>query len=246
MTGWLSRIVLIAVVVAGVASCARYNKAPVESRPHGRSSVPIPMPAYYRVRRGDTLFEIAWRYNLDFRRLAEWNGIRKPYTIYPGQRLRLHPPRKGHARPVPPRSPPVAQPRAPRRPARTAPARLQWAWPTRGKIVQRFQPGSQTSKGIRIAGRVGQTIRTAEGGKVVYAGGGLRGYGKLIIINHNNNYLSAYGFVRGMLVKERQKVTKGQKIAEMGTAPDGRAMLHFEIRRNGKPVDPLSLLPRVR
>ncbi len=245
--------------VLGLPGCASYNKAPVESRGHHGSARSKTRPAVYIVRRGDTLFEIAWRYNLDYRRLARWNAIRRPYTIYPGQRLRLYPSRAvvaSRARPphakkpsvVPHKpKPPVRRVKKPRKtPTANKPVherKLHWRWPVKGQLVQRFEPGSQVSKGIRIAGRAGQAIHTAESGKVVYAGSGLRGYGKLIIIKHNNNYLSAYGFNRKLLVKDKQKVTKGQKIAEMGTAPDGRAMLHFEIRREGKPVDPLAFLP---
>jgi len=121
---------------------------------------------------------------------------------------------------------------------------LTWKWPARGRVVSRFNSADPLGKGIKIAGTRGDAIRAAEGGRVVYSGSGLIGYGRLIIVKHNDNYLSAYGHNRKILVKEGDQVTKGQKIAEMGNANDGNPLLHFEIRRDGKPVDPLRLLPR--
>ncbi len=237
---------------------------------------------YYRVRKGDTLFSIAWRSNKDFRSLARWNGIRAPYVIYPGQLIRLRPfqaalrspavaqkktrspAAAGGKSPAPPkirrnasgetRRPSAADKRA-QRPSRTSvrePApknsamreKLRWSWPTQGKIVARWKVGDPLHKGIKIAGRAGQAVRAAESGKVVYSGSGLIGYGRLIIIKHNDNYLSAYGHNRKLLANQGQLVTRGQKIAEMGKSNDGRALLHFEIRRDGKPVNPMRLLPR--
>lgn len=115
-----------------------------------------------------------------------------------------------------------------------------WIWPTKGKLLDGF---SEATKGIDIAGKPGQAVTAAAAGKVVYSGAGLRGYGKLIIIKHNNIYLSAYAHNEKILVKEGQAVTKGQKIAEMGSTDTDLVKLHFEIRKNGKPVDPLKHLP---
>jgi lipoprotein NlpD len=115
-----------------------------------------------------------------------------------------------------------------------------WIWPTKGKLLDGF---SEATKGIDIAGKPGQAVTAAAAGKVVYSGAGLRGYGKLIIIKHNNTYLSAYAHNDKILVKEGQTVTKGQKIAEMGSTDTDLVKLHFEIRKNGKPVDPLKHLP---
>ena len=129
-----------------------------------------------------------------------------------------------------------------KKPATTG--KLVWRWPVSGKIVSRFKAGDPLRKGIKIKGNSGKAILAAESGKVVYSGSGLIGYGRLIIVKHNDNYLSAYGHNRKILVKEGDRVTKGKKIAEMGTANNGIAMLHFEIRRDGRPVDPLRLLPR--
>jgi len=217
----------------------------------------------YRVRRGDTLYSIAWRANRDFRSLARWNGIRPPYVIYPGQLIRLHPPVVRHSKASPQvararhgassnsRSRMTARPTrsttagadTTARPARQVSARLRWRWPAKGRLVATWKAGDPLRKGIKIAGREGQPVLAAEGGKVVYSGSGLIGYGRLIIIKHSDNYLSAYGHNRKLLVRQDQRVTKGQKIAEMGRANDGRPLLHFEIRRDGKPVDPLKLLP---
>lgn len=127
-------------------------------------------------------------------------------------------------------------------PGKTGP--LRWQWPVKGKVVSTFKRGDALRKGIKVAGKQGDSIIAAESGKVVYSGSGLIGYGRLIIIKHNDKYLSAYGHNRKLLVKQGQQVTKGQKIAELGTSNDGKPLLHFEIRRNGKPVNPLGLLPK--
>lgn len=212
----------------------------------------------YRVRRGDTLYAIAWRANRDFHELARWNGIRAPYLIYPGQVLRLKPAisSRGSSR-----APVAAKKRPQRQKARlkstskqqtthakdvprTSPGRLDWAWPADGKLVSTYKAGDPLRKGVKISAREGSPVRAAEAGKVVYSGSGLIGYGKLIIIKHNDKYLSAYGHNRRLLVKQDQRITRGQKIAEMGRANDGRPLLHFEIRRYGKPIDPLTMLPR--
>jgi lipoprotein NlpD len=119
---------------------------------------------------------------------------------------------------------------------------LGWVWPTSGKVVAGFSETANL-KGIDIAGKAGQPVVASAGGKVVYAGTGLRGYGKLIIVKHNNTYLSAYAHNRDILVKEGQQVSKGQKISEMGDTDADQVKLHFEIRRLGKPVDPVKYLP---
>jgi lipoprotein NlpD len=120
--------------------------------------------------------------------------------------------------------------------------RVEWIWPTKGKVSELF---SENTKGIDIAGKAGQEVTASAGGKVVYSGAGLRGYGKLVIIKHNNTYLSAYAHNNKLLVKEGQTVVKGQKIGEMGNTDSSLVKLHFEIRKNGKPVDPLKHLPGI-
>jgi lipoprotein NlpD len=156
------------------------------------------------------------------------------------------------AMPVPPPEPAVvarAEPRPEPKPEpKPAPAadeeddRLEWLWPATGKIVTGFSDTANL-KGIDIAGKAGQPVIASAAGKVVYAGTGLRGYGKLVIVKHNNSYLSAYAHNKDLLVKEGQQVTRGQKIAEMGNTDSDEVKLHFEIRKLGKPVDPIKYLP---
>ena len=204
-------------------------------------------PSYYVVTRGDTLYSIAWRYSFDYRKLAAWNHISSPYTIFPGQRIYLHD--TAPAAVTPPRSigkrdgtSNVVQ--APK----TTPGQggvgvsIHWRWPTRGRLITSSSPTLQ--KGVNISGRTGQAIYAAAAGDVVYSGSGLLGYGKLIIIKHNDVYLSAYAYNQEILVKEGMRVSSGQKIATMGTDSDRRPLLHFEIRKEGQPVNPLRHLPK--
>jgi len=256
-----------------LSGCSTPTRAKVISR---ESSVAQPKkrhtgsrPDRYRVKKGDTLYSIAWRYGLDGRSLATWNRIRSPYIIYPGQTLRLSKPpsasrtrqksANGEAAGSTTRS--TAKPKSGQTDKRSAPKtktsykiktrriavtdnrKLRWQWPTKGKLKQRYIKGDPARKGIEIGGRSGQPVVAAEAGKVVYAGSGLIGYGRLIIVKHNKNYLSAYGHNRKLHVKEGISVKKGQTLAERGKNGSGETILHFEIRRNGTPVNPLKLLP---
>ena len=190
----------------------------------------------HTVRQGETLSVIAARYRLDYRDLARWNRLGDGSLIYPGQRIRLTPPGNraetttvaGTATRVPP---PPSDP---------SPA---WSWPTYGKIVSEFDGQQGAGTGLVIAGKSGQPVRAAASGRVVYSGSGLIGYGQLIIVKHNNTFLSAYGHNASLLVKEGEAITKGQRIATMGEGPGQEPRLHFEIRRNGRPVDPGRYLP---
>jgi len=195
-------------------------------------------PAGYVVRSGDTLYSIAWRHGLDARELAAWNGIADPNRIYVGQRLALAP---AAGRPVGAAAPAASRP-APASVARPGPL-PSWQWPVSGRVVARFGEARVLSTGIGIAGSPGQDIRAAAAGRVVYVGSGLPDYGQLVIIEHSGSWLSAYGHNRRVLVSQGQSVGGGEKIAEMGTGPGGMAQLHFEIRRNGDPLDPLTVLP---
>lgn len=212
------------------------------------------------VSRGETLYAIAWRYGLEFRKLAAANNIQSPYTIYPGQSILLQEAvprstnRSGHS------SSSHRNDRAKlagqSRQASSAgvkqgskaapkPTRLgAWQWPAKGAVAQRFSRLGPAHKGIDIRGQLGQPVVAANGGQVVYAGSGLVGYGNLIIIKHDDRYLSAYAHNRRLLAKEGQQVKAGQQIAEIGDTGTNSVKLHFEIRRNGEPVDPLELLPR--
>lgn len=191
------------------------------------------------VRSGETLFTIAFRYGRDYRDLARWNRLGDGSLIYPGQVIRLTAPAGDAAS-----SRPVPAPAVPRSvgPAPSDPPPL-WSWPADGGIIAEFdgKPGSGT--GIAIGGRAGQPVRAAAAGRVVYSGGGLIGYGQLIILKHNDTFLSAYGHNASLLVKEGDNIQKGQRIATMGEGPGKTPRLHFEIRRNGEPVDPRRYLP---
>jgi lipoprotein NlpD len=197
------------------------------------------------VRTGETLYAIAWRYGTDPNELARWNNLSDKSIIYPGQVLRLTRPPGMAAAKASSGSSSSQSSNAPGRglpPIPTDPPPA-WRWPTDGKVAVEFgkRPGSGT--GILIAGKVGQTIKAAANGRVVYSGGGLTGYGELIILKHNNTYLSAYGHNASLLVAEGDSVIKGQRIANMGEGPGREPRLHFEIRKNGEPVNPRQYLP---
>ena len=283
---------------------------------------PIPGGSY-QVAKGDTLYSIAFRNGVDFRDLAQWNGIAVPYTIWPGQRLTLSPsgkpaiahvvgtpsaapvtpphavtapavaaapvfetvtpapaasasigtsahpapassaqlPKPGLPTPpavaattttvvpvagLPTPAPAALPPPAPVPPVASGPARavsgVNWRWPADGSLASRFQSGDAIP-GIEIAGKQGDPVRAAADGVVVYSGNGLVGYGELVIIKHNDSFLSAYGHNSKRLVKEGQRVSAGQQIAEMGSTGATRNELEFQIRKDGSPVDPLGYLP---
>ncbi len=223
-------------------------------------------PGWYLVKPTDTMYSIAWRYGLDYQDLARWNGISEPYLIKPGQQLVLVQPRS-----LPAQSPSVAAtgnqaggkarpstssglPASVKKGTAKAPAKVKslttlpdnkvsWRWPTDGKLLNRFASWDLSKRGIDIAGKIGQPVYAVADGKVVYSGTGLADYGNLIIVKHNSTFLSAYAFNKSRLVKEGMQVKSGAKIALMGTGKNNQAMLHFQIRKKGKPVDPLSYLP---
>ena len=224
------------------------------------------------VERGDTLYRIAQANGVHARDLAVWNGIPAPYTIYPGQRLKLYPgsavattrrsspsrsagsgrkpaapasaPKRTATVPAKPATPPAvaAKPAVPA--ATPVVSNVTWRWPADGALISRYVAGEPTKQGIGIAGSSGAPVRAAGDGVVVYSGSGLVGYGELVIIKHNDEWLSAYGHNRKRMVNEGQLVKVGQQIAEMGRSGAPREMLHFEVRYNGKPVDPLLYLPK--
>lgn len=204
---------------------------------------------YHIVRSGETLFTIAWRYGKDYRDLARWNDLGDGSLIYPGQLIKLDPPRGSAARAQtddkpaePARRTEPAPRKAPLPDIPTGPSPA-WKWPTAGAVVVPFGERPGTGTGVLIGGRSGQPVRAAAPGRVVYSGSGLIGYGQLIIVKHNDTYLSAYGHNASLLVKEGEAVRQGQRIATMGEGPGREPRLHFEIRQNGKPVDPRQFLP---
>jgi len=201
----------------------------------------------YRVQPGDTLYSIAWAYGIDFRDLAAANHLKSPYTIHVGQELVVAQSKTAavkKASTASRKSKSFSKQRVRRTKTVAKPTQPvgKWRMPAKGKIVKKFSTKFAGNKGIDIAGRFGEPVRAAAGGRVVYSGSGLKGYGNLIIIKHNDEYLSAYAFNKKLLVHEGQRVKAGQEIALMGRNNNKQVMLHFEIRRNGKPVNPMRYL----
>jgi lipoprotein NlpD len=255
-SGWIThKTVAVMAAAALLAACSSSVVRETSSSSYPSQRI-VSKPKYgatVRVQRGDTLFGVAFRNDIDYRDLAAWNNISSPYTIYPGQSLKLYPPSGGRTagdtrpattvvRPAP------TVPKPPVVPTKPAPgpasSGFNWRWPAEGVVIGRFTSGDATKQGVDIAGANGQAVRAASDGVVVYSGGGLVGYGELIIIKHSESWLSAYGHNRKRLVNEGQNIKAGQQIAEMGRSGASRDMLHFEIRYNGKPVDPLQYLPK--
>ena len=200
-------------------------------------------PAVHVVRRGETLSAIAWKHGLDYRSIARWNRIRAPYVIYPGQRLSLRGASSASARAQGKKAGTGSGARRPAAASAAAPVPSgAWTWPARGRLIRGFGKGDRG--GIDIAGQRGQPVVAARGGRVVYTGSGLVGYGRLVIIKHGERLLTAYAHNDRVVVKEGQRVRAGQKIAEMGSSGAERVKLHFEVRRDGKPLNPLRYLPR--
>lgn len=221
---------------------------------------------------GDTLYSIAWETGQDYRELAKWNRISPPYTIKPGQTLHVLPPTEKTQAPAKQIATSkdasrintkssnsssksgktivsASRPKT-KTSSGTVPAYASsktpagsWAWPADGQLLKRYSDSS-SGKGLDIGGKRGQPIRAAAGGRIVYQGSGLRGYGQLIIIKHNDEFLSAYAHNDKIYVKEGDVVKRGQKIADMGKTGTDRVKLHFEIRRQGVPTDPLKYLPK--
>ena len=222
---------------------------------------------YYTIKPGDTLIRIGLDNGQNWRDIARWNGIENANLIEVGQVLRVLPPGadasattattrpvtaagRAEAKPLEgvapvPTATPAAAPMPALPPAPAAPREgdddIGWAWPAAGPVASGFDEGK--NKGLAISGKAGDAVLAAADGRVVYAGSGLRGYGNLIIVKHNATYLTAYAHNQALLVKEDQVVRRGQRIAEMGSTDAERVQLHFEIRRQGKPIDPARLLP---
>ncbi|MDE2612589.1 MAG: peptidoglycan DD-metalloendopeptidase family protein [Burkholderiales bacterium] len=253
---------------AGVAAPAGAGSAAEAAKPPPPGIENAGKPGYYTVKPGDTLIRIGLESGQNWRDIARWNSLESPYTIEVGQVVRVVPPAPvATTQPVAPggaRGEPrttaaapaasagsanaataaataatvaAASPAAPRDPDDD----VNWAWPAAGPVLTPFDDAK--NKGLAIGGKAGDPVYAAADGRVVYAGSGLRGYGNLIIIKHNNTYLTAYAHNQALLVKEDQVVRRGQKIAEMGSSDSDRVQLHFEIRRQGKPIDPTKLLP---
>ncbi len=244
----LIRKVIFCLLLLSVISCVSNRNSQVYyDYDHG----------YHTVLKGETLYSIAFRHGVDYKRLARWNGIRSPYTIYAGQRLRLTRSQvtsKTYA--VKKKSTPTNDTSTKKKTTSTVstkpkvsrPEKLikhEWNWPTKGKVIRTYSSRLGGNKGIDIAGKVGQPVLAASSGKVVYSGNGLTGYGNLIIVKHSEQFLSAYAHNKRLFVKEGGEVKRGEKIAELGKSGTNEAKLHFEIRYKGKPVDPLKYLPKL-
>lgn len=285
---------LVAVVLMAMAGLSGCASRPVDWDPDD-----------YTVKSGDTLYSIAWRYELDAEDLAAWNQLTSPYTIHPGERLHTRAPRStpdyseqevvesastdGQFITVKPGDtlytlarnnglptwklatingieyPYILHPGQKLRLSGAASASsktaqntsggvrrvqadsgpLTWSWPLRGKVISKFVSWKNDAKGVDIAGQSGDEVRAAAAGKVVYSGNSLINYGHLVIIKHSSEYLSAYANNQQLLVKEGEQVTPGQVIARLGSTDSKKPYVHFEIRKKGKPVDPLHYLPIV-
>ncbi len=258
-------------LLAGCSSTGS-SGARVVDRNNAAPKRPAVTSGQYVVKPGDTLFSIAFRYGWDYKELAARNNIPPPYTIRPGQPIRFNSGAGGSTTVVTSSPSSSSKTTVIRRPVGTPPPPANngksatsasssssqtvaqvpaaeravggWTWPANGVLIGKFASNGSLNKGIDIAGDLGQPVFAAADGAVVYAGSGLRGYGELIIIKHSDTYVSAYGHNRRLLVREGQQVKAGQTIAEMGSTGTDRVKLHFEIRRQGKPVDPLQFLPR--
>ncbi len=248
-----ARIFIVGIIFCILAACVTNRSSVIYyDYDHG----------YHTVLLGETLYSIAWRRGLDYKQLAAWNNIRAPYTIYAGQRLRLarsSATSKNYANRVKARSSKgksrsVAKKSTLAKTNKTSvsasaskvgiPVKHEWSWPTKGKVISAYSANTGGNKGIDIAGKLGQAVLAASSGKVVYSGNGLLGYGNLIIVKHSEQFLSAYAHNKKLLVKEGGTVTRGEKIAELGSSGTRSPKLHFEIRYNGKSVNPLKYLPK--
>lgn len=229
--------------------------APIDSKPLSNlmNSQHAGKPGYYTVKPGDAVMQIGRNTNQNWRDIVKWNNLESANQIEVGQVLRVVPLDSNGAATKPPvvvapaapavvtPLPPPVQPSPPAASAVTPEDDIPWMWPSSGSLISGYD--DIKSKGLKIAGKLGDPVYASADGRVVYAGSGLRGYGNLVILKHNETYLTAYAHNQTLLVKEDQTVRKGQRIADMGSSDAERVMLHFEVRRNGKPVDPAKYLP---
>ena len=221
--------------------------APIDSKPlpNLMNSQNAGKPGYYTVKPGDTVMQIGRSTSQNWRDIVKWNNLESANQIEVGQVLRVVPVDSNGAATKPPvvaTPAPAVTPLPPPAAATAAPEDdIPWMWPSSGALISGYD--EVKSKGLKIAGKLGDPVYASADGRVVYAGSGLRGYGNLVILKHNETYLTAYAHNQTLLVKEDQTVRKGQRIADMGSSDADKVMLHFEVRRNGKPVDPAKYLP---
>jgi lipoprotein NlpD len=255
-------VLLMLVLAAGCAS--RRTPAPVVDARAPKPAVAAPAPparpadGFHTVKRGDTLYSIALEHGADYREMAQWNSLDDPTKIRVGQQLRVTPPEperqaqvgsariwgRVESRPLESQPPPaqVIQREETRPEPAAAPQFTQFIWPLKGKILAEF--AEPRRKGIDIDGKLGDPIVAAAAGRVTYIGTGIPGMGKLVVIKHDNGFITVYAHNRDILVKEQQSVARGQKIAELGSTDSERPKLHFQIRKGAAAVDPLLYLPK--
>ena len=269
------RLVICTLCLLIVACSSRTTPAPVANITSGHTSPTHKIQiksSSYKVKKGETLYSIAFRSNKDFREIAKINGIKAPYTIYPGQKIYLKAsaqPNKKSKKYTKPTTKPskskqkinktLKKPLDPKKQqeyvenqasskkqqsSAKSNGQLRWYWPAKGQVARKFSGKENGYKGILIKNKLGTNILAAADGVVVYAGSALRGYGNLIIVKHNDDYLTAYAHNQKILVKEKQKVTARQKIATMGSSDAKSVGLRFEVRYRGKSVNPTRFLPR--
>lgn len=233
---WHSCLLLLIILIAG---CAHRHYRLIKLPPvrEGWQQSVAGKNAYV-VQKKDTLYSIAWAFGIDYRDLAKRNNLNPPYSLCVGQRLYI-------ATTKPTKNNFSSKSYIPHNKTNVNMQPLTgWLWPTRGTVVAKFDNKPGGNKGIDIRGNYNDSVLASNSGVVVYSGTGIRSYGKLIIVKHSDDYLSAYAYNKTMLVREGQTVSAGQKIATMGSDDAGSVRLHFEIRRVGKPINPLLYLPK--
>jgi lipoprotein NlpD len=234
-------LLMLALALTFVAGCSSMRTKPATVVDRTSGSADFTPPGYYRVKKGDTLARIALDHGQAPRDVIAWNNLANPNQIEIGDLILVKAPAGAKVAPKPVSKPvantDTAKPETPKVESTEVVAEpgIRLAWPAKGKVTDDY---SDKTKGIDIAGKLGDPITAAADGKVVYAGNSLRAYGNLVIIKHNDTYLTAYAHNRNLLVKEGDSVKKGQKIAEMGDTDTNFVKLHFELRVNGKPVNP--------
>lgn len=257
----MKRAALMLALLAGCATTQR--PAPVvERKQPARAPAPAARPAApaaaaegtYIVKKGDTLYSIALEHGADYREVAAWNRLTDPTKINVGQVLRVTPPEesrvqvgraklpeRGEARPLDLPPPQQAQTKPPSQPPKPEPVGGDFIWPAKGKVIAGFSEPRR--KGIDIDGKPGDPVLAAAAGRVTYTGSGIPGLGKLVVIKHDNGFITVYAHNRDIMVKEQQTVRRGQKIAEVGSTDADRPKLHFQIRKGSAAVDPMRYLP---
>jgi lipoprotein NlpD len=260
----------IAVVSFVLAACSTSQYVPVQDLGYSTAQLLTGnnvqrSPTSYQVRSGDTMFAIAWRFGWDYKKLAKINGISSPYTIYIGQVMYFNDTNanksvndsnvKGSVKkPVVTTNKPIKKSASTTAVTTTKPSynnvysgpeSVLWSWPVKGKVLKGFSNKGSAFQGIDLSSILGMSVKAASSGIIVYAGSGIQGFGKLVVIKHNDTFLSAYAYNSRILVIEGATVSAGQVIAEVGKGPQLDPRLHFEIRKDGKPVNPLWYLPKL-